>query len=133
MRVKGKAKYSKRNVKGKAKLLLVLVCMFVVVITVAAKGSQREVVGYTYDSGSTVWGMAKRHCPEDMNIQQFVREIEKANGIENSVVHKNWIYKIPVYEVKGEYLDMNTVVGYETSDEGVMLLTNDGSGYFIEK
>ena len=32
-----------------------------------------------------------------------------------------------------EYLNMATVVGYETSDGGVMLITADGNGYFIEK
>lgn len=37
------------------------------------------------------------------------------------------------YIVEDEYLNMATVVGYETSDDGVMLLTNDGNGYFIEK
>ena len=37
------------------------------------------------------------------------------------------------YIVDDEYLNMSTVIGYETSDDGVMLLTNDGNGYFIEK
>ena len=37
------------------------------------------------------------------------------------------------YIVDSEYLDMTTVIGYETSDEGVLLITNDGNGYFIEK
>lgn len=128
-----KAKSRKRKVRREIKLLFMLVCMFVVAITTFAKGNQRKIVGYVYDSGETVWEMASRHCPEDMDIQEFAREIEKANGIENSIVHKNWIYKIPVYEAKGEYLDMNTVVGYEESDNGIVLLTNDGHGYFIEK
>ena len=131
MRAKGKAKYSKRN--GKGKLIIALVCMLVVAITVMAKGNSRKVAGYVYDSGSTVWEMASKHCPYGMDTQEFAREIEKANGIENSVVYKNWTYKIPVYETESEYLDMNTVVGYETSDDGVLLLINDGNGYFIEK
>ena len=37
------------------------------------------------------------------------------------------------YIVEDEYLNMATVIGYETSDDGVLLLTNDGNGYFIEK
>lgn len=36
------------------------------------------------------------------------------------------------YIVEDEYLNMSTVVGYESSDEGVLLLTSDGNGYFIE-
>ena len=133
MKAKGNLKNRKINRKAKAKLLLVLLCFIVVAITVVAKGNHRRVVGYVYDSGSTVWEMALRHCPYGMDTQEFAREIEKANGIENSVVYKNWTYKIPVYETESEYLEMNTVVGYETSDDGVLLLTDDGNGYFIEK
>lgn len=128
-----KAKSRKRKVRGEVKLLLVLVCILVVAITTLAKGNRREVIGYVYDSGNTVWEMAERHCPGGMDILEFAIEIEKANGIEDSVVHKNWSYKIPVYEAKSEYLDMNTIVGYELSDDGVLLLANDGSGYFVAK
>ena len=98
MRAKGKARYSKRNSKGKGKLILVVVCILVIVITIMAKANQREIVGYTYDSGSTVWEMAERNCPYGMDIRLFVREIEEVNGIENSTVYENHVYKIPVYE-----------------------------------
>ncbi len=30
-------------------------------------------------------------------------------------------------------LNMNTVVNYETTESGLMLYTNDGNGYYIEK
>ena len=133
MNAKGNLKRRNMSREAKVKLLLVLLCFIVVAITVVAKGDNRKVVGYVYDSGSTVWEMASRHCPYGMDMQEFAREIEKANGIENSTVYENWIYKIPVYETESEYLDMDTVVGYETSDDGVLLLTNDGNGYFIEK
>ena len=119
--------------KTKAKLVLALVCLVAVAITVSAKGKRCEVIGYIYDSGSTIWEIAERHCPDNMDVRDVMREIEKANGIENSVVYEYQTYKIPVYEVRGDYLDMNTIVGYEVSDEGVLLLTNDGNGYFVEK
>ena len=118
--------------KAKVKWIFLLVCLAVVVITVSAKGN-REVIGYTYDSGNTLWEMAEKHCPEDMDIRDFISEIRNANGMENSVVYRDCLYKIPVYETESDYLDMNTVVGYETSDDGVLLITNDGNGYFIEK
>lgn len=126
-----KAKARKRKVRREVKAILCVV--LVLASLLIAKANEPEIVGYTYDTGSTVWEMASRHCPYGMDMQEFVREIEKANGIENSTVYKNWTYKIPVYETESEYLDMNTVVGYETSDDGVLLLTNDGNGYFIEK
>ena len=128
-----KAKSRKRKIRREVKLLFVLACICVIAVTTLAKGSRREVIGYIYDSGNTIWEMAERNCPDDMDVREFTMEIEKANGIKDSVVHKNWIYKIPVYQAKSEYLDLNTIVGYETSDDGVLLLTNDGSGYFIEK
>lgn len=131
--MKVKSKVSKRNQKLRRKLFLVLSCVAVITLTVAAKGNQPKVVGYTHDSGSTVWEMAKKHCPDNMDVRDVMREIEKVNGIENSVVYEYQTYKIPVYEVESDYLDMNTIVGYETSDDGVLLLTNDGNGYFIEK
>ena len=37
------------------------------------------------------------------------------------------------YIAKNDYLDLATIVGYETSDDGVLLITHDGNGYFIEK
>ena len=34
---------------------------------------------------------------------------------------------------KENSLNMNTVVDYETTESGLMLYTNDGNGYYIEK
>lgn len=119
--------------KGKAKLLLVLVCLIAIAITVSAKGKHREIVGYIYDTDSTLWEMAERHCPDDMDVRDFISEIRKANELDGCIVYKDRLYKIPVFEAKADYLDMNTVVGYETSDNGVLLITSDGNGYFIEK
>ena len=61
-----------------------------------------------------------------------VVEIEKANGIKNSVVYEGSYYKIPIFQTESDYLDLNTVVGYELSDEGVLLITEDGNGYLIK-
>ena len=32
-----------------------------------------------------------------------------------------------------EFLNMETVVGYEATEHGILLHTEDGNGYFIEK
>ena len=127
-----------RRTKGKSSKGKLTVCVFaglmmIVMLSAFAKGNPPKVVGYTYDSGNTVWEMATKHCPDGMKIRDFAKEIAKVNGIENNVVYANCSYKIPVYESESEYLDLNTVVGYEVSDNGVLLLTNDGNGYFIEK
>lgn len=132
--MKAKSRISKKN--RKAKVLFALVCLILMVTTVlvvTAKGNHKKIVGYTYDTGSTVWEMAERNCPKNMDVRDFAKEIQKANGMENSVVYEYCLYKIPVYETESDYLDLNTIIGYETSDDGVLLLTNDGNGYFIEK
>lgn len=125
----------KKGNSNKGKLLLVVfaILMMVVMISAFAKGSQQKVVSYTYDTGNTLWDMAEKHCPDNMDVRDFVREIKKANEMTNSVVYENRLYKIPVYETESDYLDLATVIGYEVSDDGVLLLTNDGNGYFIEK
>ena len=131
--MKAKSRINKRNQKAKARLFLVLSCIAVITLTVVAKGNRPKVVGYIYDSGDTLWEIAEEHCPDNMDVRDFMMEIKKANGMKSSVVYADESYKIPVYETESDYLDMNTVVGYETSDDGVLLLTNDGNGYFIEK
>lgn len=96
--MKGKLRTKKRNRKAKGKLILTLSCIAIITFAVAAKGNKQEVVGYTYDSGSTVWEMAERNCPDGMDVRDVMMEIKKINGIEDGVVYKNKSYKIPVYD-----------------------------------
>ena len=124
-----KLKLNKREIRS----LIVLACLVTTIITVAAKGNPKEIAGYVYDSGTSVWDLAERHCPDDMHIQDFVREIEKANGIEDAIVYVNCYYKIPVFRVEDDCLDMDTVVKYETSKDGLLLITENGRGYLVEE
>ena len=36
-------------------------------------------------------------------------------------------------EHKPDFIDLNEIVGYDTTEHGILLHTSDGSGYFIEK
>ena len=96
--MRGKSRSNKRNGKAKGKLILTLSCIAIITFAVAAKGNKQEVVGYTYDSGSTVWEMAERNCPDGMDVRDVMMEIKKINGIEDGIVYKNKSYKIPVYD-----------------------------------
>ena len=40
---------------------------------------------------------------------------------------------IEVFEAESEFLDLSTVVGFDATETGVLLHTNDGNGYYIEK
>ena len=57
-----------------------------------------EVTGYAYDSCSTLWDLAERHCPSNVDKRDFIKEVEKANGIENSIVYADRLYQYPVYK-----------------------------------
>ena len=37
------------------------------------------------------------------------------------------------HKANEDYLDMTTIIGYNTTEEGVNLHTEDGNGYFIKK
>lgn len=136
--MKAKLKREMKKVKGKLserKLALTIfaITILIIMLTSFVKGNAPKIIGYTYASGNTVWEMAEKHCPKGMDVRYFAGEIERVNELKNSVVYEHYVYKIPVYESESEYLDMTTVVGYESSDDGVLLLTDDGNGYFIEK
>ena len=70
MNTQGNFKSRKTKRKARAKSLLVLLCFIILATTVVTKGNNRKVVGYIYDSGSTVWEMASRHCPNGMDTQE---------------------------------------------------------------
>lgn len=39
---------------------------------------------------------------------------------------------IPLEELETDFLDMTTVIGYEGTDQGLQLYTDDGCGYYLE-
>ena len=69
-------------------------------------------------------------------MEYYLRTVDAEYSVQRrSVANGKYLFggKYIVEERKDEYLNMATVVGYEMSDEGVMLITDDGNGYFIEK
>lgn len=81
-----------------------------------------------------------RYPEECLTSWKYQLENDLAKGNQEAIQYYNKTYIAngkqlfgDKYIVKDEYLNMATVVGYETSDNGVMLITIDGEGYFIEK
>ena len=65
---------------------------------------------------------------------QLERDLENGNQIAIEYYNNNYVAKgKQLFGDKFDYLNMSKVIGYETSDNGVLLQTNDGNGYFIEK
>lgn len=124
--MKTKREIKRRIIIG---LILIIVAVF---FTLGCKGNEPEIIGYTYDSGDTVWEMAQKCCPDSMDIRDVVREIEKINGIENAVVYDYMSYKVPIYQTN-ETINMNDIVDFEATETGLMLYTSDGNGYYWER
>ena len=75
-----------------------------------------------------------------MPTWKYQLENDLAKGKQDAVQYYNDTYVAngkllfgDKYIVEDEYLNMATVIGYETSNDGVLLITSDGNGYFIEK
>lgn len=91
------------KIKAKTVIFIAIYIVTVIALTLLAirvgkaNGNQTEIVGYIYDSGTTVWSMAERHCPDGMDVRSFAREIERVNNLQNSTVYAHEVYKIPVY------------------------------------
>lgn len=96
----------KYKVINKGKLQKRLREMIIIALIIIAIGvmynqkSESEIVGYTYDSGNTVWELAEKHCPSDIDIREVMDEIEKVNDIQNSTIYRHMSYKVPVYQIK---------------------------------
>lgn len=97
---KGKGNCGKGN--GDMQIIAVLLLCTMLCGTAGKANDRRQgkIIGYTYDSGSTVTEMAKRCCPDGMDIREVAREIEEINGIEDHIVYANVVYKVPVYKGK---------------------------------
>ena len=91
-----KAKGKRREIRVGCRVVLSIV--FALIAFMVVKANEPRIVGYTYDTGNTVWEMAVRCCPNGLDTQVVAREIEMLNGIENSVVYEGVQYKVPIYE-----------------------------------
>ena len=120
MRVKGKGK--SRVTKGKGKLIsrLAIICALLFVVSMGvsfAKYPERYLTTWKYQLEND---LAKGN-PEAI---EYYNNTYIANG--KQLFGDKYI-------VEDVYLNLATVIGSESSDDGVLLLTNDGNGYYIEK
>lgn len=69
---------------------------------------------------------------------QLKNDIQSGDAKAIDYYNNNYIAKgVYLYgeeaEPESDFLDLATVTGYEATEQGVLLHTEDGSGYFIEK
>jgi hypothetical protein len=58
---------------------------------------------YVYESikvmeEDSVWSIAKKYCPRDMEITKYIDEVEELNGISSDYIVAGKYILIPVYE-----------------------------------
>lgn len=115
MTMKGKS----RNNKGKLISRLAIICALLFVVNM---------------------GISFAKYPEQyLTTWKYQLENDLSKGNQDAIEYYNDTYIANGKQLFGdkyiddEYLNLSTVIGYETSDDGVLLLTNDGNGYYIEK
>lgn len=123
---------TKREIKRNRRILGLIAIAMMLLFILGCKGNKPKIIGYTYDSGNTVWEMAQRCCPNNMDIREVVREIERVNKIKNSIIYDSKSYKVPIYQTS-DIINMNDIVDYEVTETGLMLYTADENGYYWER
>lgn len=78
----------------KIAICLVILLLFGLYIT----RSSARIQGYEYDTCTTLWDLAERHCPSTVDKWDFIEEVKRVNGIENSTVYADRLYQFPIYK-----------------------------------
>lgn len=99
-----KMKKHKRRVKllNKKRFMTVILTFIIVVlasVSVFISASSLD-TATTYKSfivqrGDTLWSIASEYSPEDMDIREYINEIEKVNPISNSFLAEGQELRLP--------------------------------------
>ena len=85
---------------NKIKTILIISITLLLFITIPGKASNKKEVSYREYfvlKGDTVWSIASRFKTENMDIRDYMYEIEKTNEIKNSKIYENNKLIIPIY------------------------------------
>ncbi len=68
-------------------LLIAIIIFFMVAFGVAITQPKYEwvEVEYVVQEGETLWSIAKDYCPDDMDIRDYICEIQRINNIESNI------------------------------------------------
>lgn len=76
---------------------LAAVIVVVWLLLCGAMREERQVIGYDYITGTSLWDLA-RECPDDMDKRDYIAQIVALNALQGSVVYADRLYQVPVYE-----------------------------------
>lgn len=89
-----------KTLSNKIKTILILSIMLLLFVSIPGKASNKKEVSYREYfvlKGDTVWSIASRFKTENMDIRDYMYEIEKTNEIKNSKIYENNKLIIPIY------------------------------------
>ena len=89
-----------KTLPNKIKTILILSIMLLLFVSIPGKASNKKEISYHEYfvlKGDTVWSIASRFKTENMDIRDYMYEIEKTNEIKNSKIYENNKLIIPIY------------------------------------
>jgi len=99
-----KARKHKRRVRllNKKRFVAVIMTFLIVVLAsvsvfISASSLDTAVTykSFVVQKGDTLWSIASEYGPNDMDIREYINEIEKANPISNSFLAEGQELKLP--------------------------------------
>ena len=112
------------------KKLLVLTLIAATLICVACGKHETEydcnTITYTVSPGETLWEIAEKYCPEDMDIREYIYEIEKLNDITGKL---SVCQTITLLTTEVDLVDMYDVVDIQENDGWYTITLSDGNYY----
>ena len=77
--------------------------LLIVVVVIAIRLSNKEEKGYELTNyivrtGDTLWSIAEKYAPDDMDIREYIYFIEEDNSIENKSIYPEMELKVRRYK-----------------------------------
>ena len=82
---------------------MLVAILLIVVVVIAIRLSNKEEKGYELTNyivrtGDTLWSIAEKYAPDDMDIREYIYFIEEDNSIENKSIYPEMELKVRRYK-----------------------------------
>lgn len=81
----------------------IITILLIVIVIIAIRLSNKEDKGYELTNyivrtGDTLWSIAEKYAPDDMDIREYIYFIEEDNSIESKTIYPEMELKIRRYK-----------------------------------